>query len=45
MLDDKTTNTYNIILSIFLAIAIVLTCNFIFNKQPVIVVEYPKIKK
>ena len=44
MLDDKTAHIYNIIMSIILAFCIALLCNFIFNKQPIIEIEYPKNK-
>ena len=44
MLDNITANKYNIIMSIFLAISIALMCNFIFTKQPIVEVEYPKIQ-
>ena len=42
MLDENTAKIYNIIMSIFLALCTALFINFLFTRQPIIEVEYPK---
>lgn len=44
MLDDITTNKYNIILSITLGISIALIVNYFIDKNRIVVIDYPKVK-